>query len=80
MKHRLDRAVAEGRLSQAQADELEVEGQKLRDEFKAVREASGGQVSDAQREQMREKLRAYREKVKSMVKPKDAQQPTKQQL
>ena len=67
MEHRMDKAVAEGRLSQAQADQFKAEGRQLREEMKAQREASGGKLSDAQREEMRSKMRAFREKVKSAM-------------
>ncbi|QDE84052.1 hypothetical protein [Myxococcus xanthus] len=67
MEHRMDKAVAEGRLSQAQADQFKAEGRQLHEEMKAQREASGGQLSDAQKDEMRSKMRAFREKVKSAM-------------
>lgn len=73
MERRLDRAVSEGRLTQAQADAFKAEGQKLREELKAQREAAGGQLSEDQRAQMKERMRAFREKVKSAIKPRDTQ-------
>lgn len=73
LEHRLDRAVAEGRLTQAQADQFKAEGRKLHEEVKAQREAAGGRLSEDQRMQMKEKMRELRAKVKSAVKAKDAQ-------
>lgn len=67
LEHRMDRAVAEGRLSQAQADQFKAEGRQLREEMQAQREASGGNFSDAQKDEMRSKMRAFREKVKSAM-------------
>ncbi|MFP2962021.1 hypothetical protein ACLEPN_30595 [Myxococcus sp. 1LA] len=67
LEHRMDKAVAEGRLTQAQADEFKAEGRQLREEMKAQREAAGGQLSDAQKEELRSKKRAFREKVKSAM-------------
>ncbi|QSQ25295.1 hypothetical protein JY651_10355 [Pyxidicoccus parkwayensis] len=80
LEERLNRAVAEGRLSQTQADQFKNEGQQLRDEMKAQREAAGGKLTDEQRTQMREKMRAFKEKVKSAVKPKDGQSSSTQKL
>ncbi|HZI09464.1 MAG TPA: hypothetical protein VE153_03675 [Myxococcus sp.] len=81
MEQRLDRAVSEGRLTQAQADQLKAEGRQLRDQFKAEREAAGGQLSEERRTAMGEQLRAFRAKVKATVKSKDgaAQQPAPRQ-
>ncbi|MFP2907914.1 hypothetical protein ACLESD_23265 [Pyxidicoccus sp. 3LFB2] len=73
MEHRLDRAVAEGRLSQAQADQFKAEGRQLREELQAQREATGGQISEDQRMKFKERLREFRAKVKAAVKPKAAQ-------
>ncbi|ABF91282.1 hypothetical protein MXAN_4368 [Myxococcus xanthus DK 1622] len=67
LEHRMDKAVAEGRLSQAQADQFKAEGRQLREEMKAQREASGGKLSDAQKDEMRSKMRAFREKMKSAM-------------
>lgn len=67
MERRLDRAVAEGHLSQSQADQFKTEARQLRDELKAQRDAAGGKLSDDQRLQARERVRALREKVKAAV-------------
>jgi hypothetical protein len=81
LEAKLDRAVSEGRLTQAQADQLKAEGRQLRDQVKAEREAAGGQLSEEKRTAMGEQLRAFRAKVKAAVKSKDgaAQQPAQQQ-
>jgi FtsZ-binding cell division protein ZapB len=71
MEAKLDRAVSEGRLSQAEADQLKAEGRQLREELKAKREAAGGQLSEEQRNELRERARAFRAKVKAAVKNKD---------
>lgn len=68
MEHKLDRKVAEGRLTQAQADQFKAEARQLRDEMKAVADASGGQLSDAQRQQFKERRRALHSKVKEALK------------
>jgi protein CpxP len=73
MEQRLDRAVANGRLDKAQADAFKAEGRKLHEELKAQREAAGGQLTDDQRAQMKERMKAFRAKVKSAIKPKDTQ-------
>ncbi|WP_164018733.1 hypothetical protein [Pyxidicoccus trucidator] len=73
LEHRLDRAVAEGRITQAQADLFKTEGRQLREEMKAQREAAGGQLSEDQRMKFKERMREFRTKVKGAVKPKDAQ-------
>jgi periplasmic protein CpxP/Spy len=63
----LDRAVQEGRLTQAQADQFKAEARQLREEFKAQRQASGGQLSDAQKEQFKQRRQALRAKVKAAL-------------
>jgi protein CpxP len=80
LEKRLDQAVAEGRLTQAQADQFKTEGKQLREEMKAQREAAGGQLTDEQRTQMKDKMRAFKDKVKSVVKPKDGQPAPTQKL
>ncbi|AGC46158.1 hypothetical protein MYSTI_04869 [Myxococcus stipitatus DSM 14675] len=67
MEHRLDRAVENGRLSQAQADAFKAEARQLREELKAQRDAAGGQLSEDQRLQARERVRTLRQKVKEAV-------------
>ncbi|GHG84088.1 hypothetical protein [Comamonas sp. JC664] len=67
MAERMDKAVAEGRLTQAQADQFKAEGQQLREELQAQREAAGGKLSDAQRDEARAKMRAFRAKVKQAL-------------
>ncbi len=80
MDARMDRAVAEGRLTQAQADQFKAEGRQPREEMKAKREAAGGQLSEAQRNEIGNRLRAFRAKVKAAVKKdKAVQQPAQQQ-
>jgi len=67
MERRLDAAVENGRLSQAQADQFKAELRQLRDETKAQRDAANGQLSDNQRAQFKERARALREKVKAAL-------------
>ncbi|GEN09030.1 hypothetical protein SAMN05443572_105287 [Myxococcus fulvus] len=68
MEHRLDRAVVDGRLTQAQADQFKAEAKQLQEERKALREASGGKITEEQRQQGRERFRAFHEKVKAAMK------------
>lgn len=75
IQHRLDRAVAAGRLTQAEADQFKAEARQLHEEVRAQREAAGGPLSEEQREQLRERMRAFRDKVKSTLKAKDAPKP-----
>ncbi|SEK72727.1 hypothetical protein SAMN05444354_102181 [Stigmatella aurantiaca] len=63
----LDRAVQEGRLTQAQADAFKAERRQLREEMKAQRQASGGQLSDAQKEQFKQRRQALKQKVKAAM-------------
>lgn len=67
MEHRLERAVAEGRLTQAQADAFAAEARQLREEVRSMREASNGQLSDAQRDELRARKRAFHEKVRAAL-------------
>ena len=67
MEHRLDRAVENGRLTQAQADQFKAEARQLRDEVQSQRQSSGGQLSDTQREQFKQRRQALREKVKAAM-------------
>ena len=69
MQQRLDKQVAEGRLTQAQADGFKAEAQKLHEEMKAARAASNGQVDEAQRSQFKERRRALKEKIKAALAP-----------
>ncbi|AKQ65622.1 hypothetical protein A176_002534 [Myxococcus hansupus] len=67
MAERMDKAVAEGRLTQAQADQFKAEGKQLREELQAQREAAGGKLSDAQKDEARAKMRAFKAKVKEAM-------------
>ncbi|RKH12754.1 hypothetical protein D7Y13_27560 [Corallococcus praedator] len=69
MEHRLDKQVAEGRLTQAQADGFKAEAKALHEEMKAARAAANGQVDEAQRSQFKERRRALKEKIKSALAP-----------
>lgn len=69
MAHRLDKQVAEGRLSQAQADGFKAEARQLHEEMKAARASSNGQVDEAQRAQFKERRKALREKIKAALAP-----------
>lgn len=69
MEQRLDKRVAEGRLTQAQADGFKAEARQLHEEMKAARAASNGQVDEAQRSQFKERRRALKEKIKASLAP-----------
>ncbi|MCY1042306.1 hypothetical protein OV208_13355 [Corallococcus sp. bb12-1] len=69
MEHRLDKQVAEGRLSQTQADGFKAEAKALHEEMNAARAAANGQVDEAQRSQFKERRRALKEKIKAALAP-----------
>lgn len=69
MGHRLDRAVEQGRLTRAQADQFTAEAKQLREEARAQREASGGKLTDEQKAQFKQRRHALREKVHAAMKP-----------
>ncbi|NBD13373.1 hypothetical protein [Corallococcus silvisoli] len=69
MEHRLDKQVAEGRLTQAQADGFKAEARQLHEEMKAARASSNGQVDEATRAQFKERRRALHEKIKAALAP-----------
>jgi periplasmic protein CpxP/Spy len=70
MEHRLDKKVAEGRLTQAQADGFKAEARQLREEMKAARAAAGeNKVDEATRAQFKERRRALHEKIKAALAP-----------
>jgi FtsZ-binding cell division protein ZapB len=68
MEHKLERAVAKGRLTQAQADQFKAEARQLHDDFQAQRQANSGQLTDVQKEQFKQRKQALREKVKAAMK------------
>jgi hypothetical protein len=68
MEQRLNRAVERGRLSRAQADQFLAEARQLRDETLALRQSSGGKLSEEQRQQFHERKQALREKVRAAMK------------
>lgn len=69
MEHRLDKQVAEGRLTQAQADSFKAEAKQLHEEMKAARASSNGQVDEATRAQFKERRKALKEKIKAALAP-----------
>ncbi|RKH90870.1 hypothetical protein D7Y21_04740 [Corallococcus sp. AB045] len=69
MEHRLDKQVAEGRLSQAQADGFKAEARQLHEEMKAARASSNGQVDETTRAQFKERRKALKEKIKAALAP-----------
>ncbi|WNG59137.1 hypothetical protein F0U59_33705 [Archangium gephyra] len=75
MEHRLNRAVERGRLTREQADGFLAEARKLRDDTQAQLQASGGQFTEEQKQQFRERKQALREKVRAAMK---ATQPQSQ--
>ncbi|QRN94026.1 hypothetical protein JRI60_33400 [Archangium violaceum] len=68
MEQRMNRAVERGRLSRAQADELIAEARQLRDEALALRQSSGGKLTEEQRQQFHQRKQALREKVRAAMK------------
>lgn len=69
MQHRLDRAVENGRLTREQADQFLAEARQLHEEAQALRQANGGQLTEQQRQQFRERKQALRQKVFAALKP-----------
>ncbi|WP_223645923.1 hypothetical protein [Corallococcus sp. EGB] len=69
MEHRLDKQVAEGRLTQAQADGFKAEAKQLHEEMKAARASNNGQVDEATRAQFKERRKALKEKIKAALAP-----------
>ncbi|WP_309896325.1 hypothetical protein [Archangium sp.] len=65
---KLNRAVEHGRLSRAQADGFLAEVRQLHADVQAQRQASGGQLTEEQRQQVKERTRALRERVRGAVK------------
>jgi uncharacterized protein YdeI (BOF family) len=68
MEHRLNRAVERGRLTREQADTFLAEARKLRDDAQAQLQAGGGQFTEEQKQQLRERKQALREKVHTAMK------------
>ncbi|KFA94292.1 hypothetical protein [Archangium violaceum] len=75
MEHRLNRAVERGRLTRQQADGFLAEARQLRDDTQAQLQASGGQFTEEQKQQFRERKKALRDKVRAAMK---ATQPQSQ--
>ena len=73
MEERLNLAVERGHLTRAQADGFIAEGKQLRADVQVQRQASGGKLSDAQRQQVHERRQALREKVRSTIQANRAQ-------
>ncbi|RKI56285.1 hypothetical protein D7X55_28700 [Corallococcus sp. AB049A] len=69
MEHRLDKQVAEGRLTQAQADGFKAEAKQLHEEMKAARASSNGQVDEATRARFKERRKALKEKIRAALAP-----------
>jgi hypothetical protein len=68
VERKLNRAVEHGRLSRAQADGFLAEARQLHADVQAQRQASGGQLTEEQRQQFKERTRALRERVRAEVK------------
>jgi hypothetical protein len=68
MEQRMNHAVERGRLSRAQADQFIAEARQLRDETLALRQSSGGKLTEEQRQQFHERKHALREKVRAAMK------------
>jgi len=75
VERKLNRAVEHGRLSRAQADGFLAEARQLQADVQAQRQASGGQLTEEQRQQFKERTQALRERVRAAVK---ATQPPQQ--
>ena len=73
LEERLNRAVEKGHLTRQQADGFLAEGRQLREEFQSQRQASGGKLSDTQREQFRARRQALREKVHAAIRANQGQ-------
>lgn len=69
MEHRLDRAVERGRLTREQADTFLAEARQLRDDAQAQLQAGGGSFTEEQKQQLRERKQALRQKVRAAMKP-----------
>ena len=67
MERRLHRAVEDGRLTQAQADQFLAEAQQLREEMRAQRQAGGCQLNPDQKQQFKQRKQALREKVRTAL-------------
>jgi FtsZ-binding cell division protein ZapB len=76
VERKLNRAVEHGRLSRAQADGFLAEARQLHADVQAQRQASGGQLTEEQRQQFKERTQALRERVRAAV---QATQPQPQQ-
>jgi len=68
VERKLNRAVEHGRLSRAQADGFLAEVRQLHADVQAQRQASGGQLTEEQRQQFKERTQALRERVRAAVK------------
>ena len=68
VERKLNRAVEHGRLSRAQADGFLAEARQLHADVQTQRQASGGQLTEEQRQQFKERTRALRERVRATVK------------
>ena len=75
MEHRMNRAVERGRLSRAEADQFIAEARQLRDETLALRQSSGGKLTEEQRQQFHQRKQALREKVRAAMKAHAPQVP-----
>lgn len=67
MERKLARAVENGRLTQAQAEQFKAEARQLHEEKQALRQSSGGQLTEQQRQQFKQRKQALRQKLKAAM-------------
>jgi periplasmic protein CpxP/Spy len=67
LERRLERAVENGRLTRAQADQFLAEAQQIRADAHAQRQAAGCQLNPDQKAQFKQRRQALREKVRTAL-------------
>jgi protein CpxP len=67
-EQRLNRAVERGRLTREQADQFLSEARQLHDDARAQLQAGGGRLTDEQKQQLKQRHKALREKVHATIK------------
>ena len=67
MEHKLARAVEKGYLTPAQAEQFKAEARQLHEEKQALRQSSGGPLTEEQRQQFKQRKQALRAKMKEAM-------------